>query len=113
MPLIFKEIEKDYQVLSIFYAKGPGSFMSIKVSYVFLKSYALVKNIPLFATDGFYFNDNAPIKALGKMFFIKEGDNITFDKITPKREGVFKLPKFLKEEDFSLNSLPLYILPAV
>ncbi len=111
--MIFKEIEEKYRVLSIFYAKGPGSFMAIKVSYVFLKSYAIVKNIPLFATDGFYFNGNLPIKAMGKMFFIKEGDNITFDKITPKREGVFKLPKILTEEDYSKNSLPLYMLPAV
>ncbi len=113
LPKIFKEIDKTYNIGSIYYAKGPGSFMSIKVSYIFLKSYCIVKNIPLKAVDGFYFNQNNPIKAIGKMYFIKENNNIVLDTITPTNNVKFKLPKKLESQDFSSNNLPLYILPAV
>ncbi len=87
--------------------------MSIKISYIFLKSYSIVKNIPLKAADGFYFNNNSPIKSIGKMFFIKDGDNIILDTIKQNKPAAFKLPEVLKKDDFSLDSTPLYILPAV
>ncbi len=113
LPKIFKEIDEKYAIKSLFFAKGPGSFMSIKISYIFLKSYSIVKNIPLKAVDGFYFNNNSPIKSIGKMFFIKDGDNIILDTIKESKLTMFKLPEVLKKDDFSLNSTPLYILPAV
>jgi tRNA A37 threonylcarbamoyladenosine modification protein TsaB len=112
LPEFFTEIESKYNITALYYAKGPGSFMSIKVSYVFLKSYAIAKNIKFKAVDGFYFNNNAPIKALGKTYFVKEGNNITFDTITPKKNGEFYLPQYLNHKDFSNDTLPLYILPA-
>jgi len=87
--------------------------MAIKISYVFLKSYSIVKNIPLMAVDGFYFNNNSPIKSIGKMYFIKEEDNIILDTIKPKNIEGFKLPEKIKKDDFSIDSTPLYILPAV
>lgn len=87
--------------------------MAIKVSYVFLKSYSIAKNIIFKAVDGFYFNNNAPIKALGKTYFVKEGNNIILDTITPKKNGEFYLPKSLNHKDFSDDTLPLYVLPAV
>ena len=113
MPKIFQEIISRYDITALYYAKGPGSFMAIKVSYIFLKSYSIAKDITFKAVDGFYFNDNAPIKALGKTYFVKEGHNITFDTITPKEKGEFYLPNILNHKDFSNDTLPLYILPAV
>ncbi len=87
--------------------------MAIKISYIFLKSYAITKGINLKATDGFYFNDNSPIKALRKTYFIKEENNIILDTITVKKEGEFSLPTSLNDTDFTEDNLPLYILPAV
>ncbi len=113
LPKIFKDIEKLYTINKIYYAKGPGSFMAIKVSYVFLKSYAIAKNIKLKAADGFYFNNNSPIKALRKTYFIKEENNIILDTITLKKDVEFLLPTSLNDMDFSEDNLPLYILPAV
>ncbi len=113
LPHIFKKIDKKYDIKHLYYAKGPGSFMAIKISYIFLKSYAIVKNIPLMAVDGFYFNGNSPIKSIGKIYFVKEEDNIILDKINKREIKSFELPKVIKENDFSLDSTPLYILPAV
>ncbi len=113
LPEIFQEITSLYDITALYYAKGPGSFMAIKVSYVFLKSFAIAKNITLKAVDGFYFNNNAPIKALGKTYFVKEGNNITFGTMSLKKNGEFYLPKSLNHQDFSDEILPLYILPAV
>lgn len=88
--------------------------MAIKVSYVFLKSFSIAKDIDFKAVDGFYFNNNSPIKALGKTYFIKEGNNIILDTILPKKEeGEFFLPTILNDKDFTQENLPLYILPAI
>ncbi|XPV52291.1 MAG: hypothetical protein ACNI3H_07725 [Halarcobacter ebronensis] len=53
--------------------------MAIKVAYIFLKTLRITKNIPLYASNGFNFNNNSPIKALGKKYFIKEDDIIKVD----------------------------------
>jgi hypothetical protein len=113
LPKIFDEILHVYELNGLFYANGPGSFMSIKVSYVFLKSLAIVFKIPLFACDGFAFNKNAPIKALGSQWFFKEKEDIML-KQNPKNETTpFVLPSILDKSLFNSESEPLYILPAV
>ena len=38
LPLLFKDILEKYDVQKLLYANGPGSFMAIKVAYIFLKS---------------------------------------------------------------------------
>ena len=53
LPLLFKDILSSYDVEKLYYANGPGSFMAIKVAYIFLKSLSVLKKIPLFATDAF------------------------------------------------------------
>ena len=35
LPIIFDDIFKNYKVEKLFYANGPGSFMAIKVAYIF------------------------------------------------------------------------------
>ena len=81
LPSIFKNIFAMYNVEKLFYANGPGSFMAIKVAYIFLKSISILKKIPLFATDAFYFNKNEPIKAIGKLCFVKIGKEIETQKL--------------------------------
>jgi len=114
LPKIFNEILSRFDINRVFYARGPGSFMAIKVSYIFLMSLAVVKNIELFGADGFNFNDNLPIKAHGSFYFIKENGKISTIKIEkPEKEYKFKLPKVLDSAIFGKDIEPLYILPAV
>jgi len=113
LPLIFKDILKRYDAEKLFYAKGPGSFMAIKVAYIFLKSLSILKKIPLFATDAFYFNKNQPIKAIGKLYFVKINQEIKTQKIETAPQADFILPDVLDYNEFSTNTTPLYMIGAV
>ncbi len=113
LPSIFKDLFKRYSIKKFFYANGPGSFMAIKVTYIFLKSLSVLKNIPLYATDAFKFNENAPIKAIAKLYFVKLSLEIKTKKLQTAPKSVFKLPKLLDYSEFSENSTPLYMIGAV
>ena len=113
LPLIFKEILSIYMVKKFLYANGPGSFMAIKVSYIFLKSLSILKNIPLFATSAFNFNENSPIKAIGKLHFVKVASEIKTQKLETAQEVKFTLPTKLDYSEFTTNTTPLYIIGAV
>ena len=113
LPLIFKDLLKKYEIQNLFYANGPGSFMAIKVAYVFLKSFSVLKKIPLFARDAFYFNENQPIKAIGKLCFVKISSEIETQKFQTVPTSVFKLPDELDYNEFSTNATPLYKIGAV
>jgi hypothetical protein len=113
LPIELQKLLKYYNFEKILYANGPGSFMSIKISYVMLKTLSVSHNIPIYATDGFAFNQNSPIKAFGDIVFVKKNGKISTQK---KDEESFV--KFLLPQDISLISFhndiePLYILPAV
>jgi len=115
LPSLFNSILKKYSVKSIFYANGPGSYMAIKVAYIFLKTISIIKELEFKAIDAFYFNNNSPIKALGKKYFFKlQNDKITVDFIDEKEEiKEFKLPNKLNKNIFTVDTLPNYNLPAV
>jgi len=113
LPKIYKDIFKRFHVKKLFYANGPGSFMAIKVAYIFLKSLSILKNIPLFATDAFYFNKNAPIKAIGKLCFVKISSQITTRKLEIAPTMEFKLPDVLEYKEFSTTVTPIYGIGAV
>ena len=113
LPLLFDDLLKRYQPQKLFYANGPGSFMAIKVAYVFLKSMSILKKIPLFATDAFYFNNNTPIKAVGKLYFVKISSEIETQKLDSVPESIFILPPVLDYSEFSSNTEPLYMIGAV
>ncbi|HIC12406.1 MAG TPA: hypothetical protein EYO75_03350 [Sulfurimonas sp.] len=113
LPLIFKDLQKKYKIEKLFYANGPGSFMAIKVAYIFLKSLSILKNIPLFATDAFYFNKNGPIKAIGKLHFVKIVSEIKTQKLEIAPEVIFTLPDVLDYNEFSTDAAPLYMIGAV
>ena len=113
LPLIYKNIFQSYNVKKLFYANGPGSFMAIKIAYIFLKSISILKKIPLFATDAFYFNKNQPIKAIGKLCFVKIASEIKTQKLETVPVAEFTLPDVLDYNEFSTTVTPLYGIGAV
>ena len=113
MPELFKVLMQKYDIKHIVYANGPGSFMAIKVSYIFLRTLCIVKNISLLATDAFYFNNNSPIKAVGKLYFVKNRDSIETETLREAPVMEFTLPQQLILEDFSKESAPFYGIGAV
>lgn len=114
LPLIFENILKKYDLKSITYVNTPGSYMAIKVAYVFLKTVCLTKNIEFFSVSGFEFNENSPIKALGKKYFFNKNGEVTIDFLEENSIiADFKLPKSLDKTNFSSDTLPIYNLPAV
>jgi tRNA A37 threonylcarbamoyladenosine modification protein TsaB len=113
LPLIFEKLLKEYEIQKLFYANGPGSFMAIKVAYVFLKSLSVLKGIPLYARDAFYFNENQPIKAIGKLCFVKIASEIETQKFQTVPKSNFRLPDELDYNEFSTNTMPLYKIGAV
>ncbi len=114
LPMLFDEILKKYSTDTIYYVNTPGSYMAIKVAYVFLKTISITKNIPLKACSGFQFNENSPIKALGKKYFINENEVVKVDFLENNcKIHDFKLPNVLNDLKFTLETLPIYNLPAV
>ena len=111
LPVVFDELLKNYSINSIIYTKGPGSYMAIKLSFIFFKTLEIAKNIKLFASDGFEFNKNRPIKAVGNTFFVKKEGIISIEK--EKTQGEFSLPENLDKINFSDDVSPLYVLKAV
>lgn len=114
LPLIFEDILKEYNLEKIYYVNTPGSYMAIKVAYVFLKTVSITKNIELKACSGFEFNENSPIKALGKKYFINDKNDVKVDFLDKNSKICdFKLPAVLERIEFSDETLPIYNLPAV
>jgi len=114
LPTILREVMNKYQIEKINYVNTPGSYMAIKVAYVFLKTISITKNIPLKSCSGFEFNENSPIKALGKKYFINDENSIKVDFLDKDTKMAdFKLPKRLENINFKDETLPIYNLPAV
>lgn len=113
LPVVFRDILHRYAIKRIFYAKGPGSFMAIKIAYVFLKTLCITKKIRLYASDAFVFNGNAPIKSVGKSYFIKTKSGIEIKKMEEAIPMEFHLPNTLDTTLFNEDVKPMYIAPAV
>ncbi len=113
LPSIFKEILESSTCRRVFFARGPGSFMAIKITYIFLRTLSITKDIELFGCDGFVFNNNSPIKAMRKIYFVKKDDTIVTEFFKQEPSCEFVLPKSIELEKFSKDIEPLYILPAV
>lgn len=112
LPLIFTKFN-DKHIKNIYFARGPGSFMAIKLTYVFLKTISIVKDINLFGVDSFYFTNNRPIKSIGNSYFIKKQDKIELEVLKDVEDYEVHIPLKLNKSDFSLDISPLYIIPAV
>ena len=114
LPNLFEKLLKEYEINRIIYVNSPGSFMAIKIAYIFLKTISISKNIELVASEGFLFNENSPIKALGKKYFIKDENKIKVDFL--EKDCIicdFKLPLCIEKYNFNEETLPIYNLPAV
>jgi len=113
LPLLVDDLMQKYKIKALYYANGPGSFMAIKVAYIFLRTLSIVKDLPLYAVDAFYFNNNQPIKAIGKLYFVKVASEIKTQKFEEKLLSSFELPENLIQNDFNTDSAPLYSIGAV
>jgi tRNA A37 threonylcarbamoyladenosine modification protein TsaB len=103
----------EYPLSSIIYTRGPGSYMSIKLTYIMLKSIEILFGIPCVGCSGFSLNGGAPIKAVGNLYFIKEKKTIITQKYEQPLEVSFILPRTLHSLELDEKSEPDYVLPAV
>jgi len=115
LPHTVDNILKNNTLDEIIYVNGPGSYMSIKISYIFLKTLSITIDVPFFAISGFDTNGNSPIKALGQKYFFLDTDNEIKMRFLEENEKIddFVLPQKI---DYSLcfeNTLPNYQLPVV
>ncbi|CAA6802921.1 MAG: TsaB protein, required for threonylcarbamoyladenosine (t(6)A) formation in tRNA [uncultured Sulfurovum sp.] len=110
---LLTELSIKYNDAHIIYTSGPGSFMAIKLTYITLRTLEILKGISFEACEAFEVNDHKPIKAMGKLYFIKEKNTIITKKFDEVLEQRFSLPSMLSEVTILDNNKPLYILPAV
>jgi tRNA A37 threonylcarbamoyladenosine modification protein TsaB len=115
LPVIMKEVIDNYNIKNIIYVNGPGSYMAIKIAYIFLKTLSITKDIKLFASSGFETNKNSPIKALGKKYFVIDSQNNIELKLLDENDILndFILPQNININNYSQNTLPNYQLPVV
>jgi len=115
LPSLFEHLLLKYTVSDIVYVNGPGSYMAIKIAYIFLKTISIVNKIDFYAVSGFEFNNNSPIKALGKKYFFKNNNDeeISLNFLGDHKIEKFILPENLNNITYKKNTLPEYNLPAV
>lgn len=126
LPFIFERIlpgerqDCQYRHLKlkrIFYANGPGSFTSLKLTHIFLHTLKILYNVELYATSSFYFTTYPYLKAFGNQYFMQTDDNISLvsvDSIPSEALQVeFILPQTFDPKDFTQLTQPLYILPPI
>jgi len=110
---LLMELMQKYDYQKLYYTSGPGSYMAIKLTYITLRSLEILKDIPFVACDAFSLNQENPIKAIGKLYFIKENNTIITKKFDEAVEQRFELPSMLSEVTILDDNKPMYILPAV
>jgi len=115
LPLIFEELLNKYKINNIIYVNGPGSYMAIKVAYIFLKTISISKKINFLSVSGFELNNNSPIKALGKRYFVQDENKNISMRFLKENETLndFILVKNLNISEYTKETLPNYQLPAV
>jgi tRNA A37 threonylcarbamoyladenosine modification protein TsaB len=112
LPLITGYLEQ-YNISTIIYTRGPGSYMSIKLTYIMLKTIEIVEGIKCIGCSGFALNGGEPIKAVGNLYFIKEKETIITKKYEQPVNSKFSLPQSIHDLELDEESTPEYILPAV
>ena len=110
---ILTQLSEKYDYSSVIYTNGPGSYMAIKLTYIILRSLEILKGLTFTGCNAFDLNGQKPIKAMGKLYFIKEKETIITKKFDEAVEQRFELPSMLSEVTVLNDNKPLYILPAV
>ena len=108
-----KEILNKYNIEKIIYTSGPGSHMATKIAFVLLKTLNIIKDIPIFAISAFDLNGNKPIKALGKLYFIKEKETIITKRFDKNIDSSFFMPDSLDNINILKDIEPNYQISAV
>jgi len=108
-----QEIVKHHKIEKIIYTNGPGSHMATKIAFVLLKTLEIIQEIPIYAISAFELNGNKPIKALGKLYFIKEKENIITKRFENELISSFFMPKELSNLSISKDIEPAYNISAV
>ncbi|MDL0079772.1 hypothetical protein [Helicobacter zhangjianzhongii] len=138
LPLMYQHLqESSVRVGGIYYASGPGNLSALKLTHIFLQSWAIVESIPLYATDSFSLCLDSHIPAFGKKYFTLQNCSqipyileSTFEPNTkatnlaiaqahithtlcptPRERQPFLAPQILPKQRFCLPCEPLYILP--
>jgi hypothetical protein len=112
LPLL-KECMDDYDISTIIYTRGPGSYMAIKLTYIMLKTIEIMLGIKCVGCSGFALNGGGPIKAVGNLYFTKEKKTIITKKYEQPVDVTFALPQSIHDLELDEESTPDYILPAV
>ena len=112
LPLI-KECLDRYDISTIIYTRGPGSYMAIKLTYIMLKTIEITWGIKCVGCSGFALNGGEPIKAIGNLYFIKEKETIITKKYEQPIDVKFTLPQSIHDLELDEESTPDYMIPAV
>lgn len=110
---LFKAIDEKYAIEKLAYARGPGSFMGLKLGYVFMQTLALARNLPFTAASSFVLSDGAPVQAHGKRWFAQEANGIGVKLFEAAPEDRLLPPDRLDLNLFDTNTEPDYFMPAV
>ncbi len=110
---IINDILNNYEIKEFIYTSGPGSHMSTKIAYMILKTLQITKDIPFRSVSAFELNSNKPIKALGKLYFIKEKETIITKKLEDNQLNSFSMPSSLSTITILEQTEPSYHIDAV
>ncbi len=114
LPEIFEDIMARYHIDTVLYISGPGSYMAIKVCYIFLTTLSIIKDFELLSCSGFEFNRSSAIKAINDRYFYKIGDDIVLKKLEQTDEIYpFALPNSLEHIKSSTDTKPNFVLPVI
>lgn len=115
LPNIIHKVLQEEEIHELIYVNGPGSYMSIKIAYIFLKTLSISLDIPFLAVSGFSTNENSPIKALGKKYFFLNKNKEIDLRFLEENETLrnFSLPQNIDYSICVQDTLPNYQLPVV
>jgi len=97
----------------ILYVNGPGSQMGIKLTYIALETLRLLRGIPFGAVSAFALNGGQPLKAMGRLYFVKEKETIITQPLEEPIVQEFSFPSLLEALEREPGNRPDYRLPAV
>jgi tRNA A37 threonylcarbamoyladenosine modification protein TsaB len=112
LPPFFEELLRREQLEGLYYSRGPGSFMGVRLTFLFLKTLSIIYQIPFRGVDSFYFTGGKPIKGPGASFFVKKEGIIVVSREVDE-VGTPSLPPVLNPADFEEEVEPLYLVKAV
>jgi tRNA A37 threonylcarbamoyladenosine modification protein TsaB len=107
-----KSIDERFTIVKLLYVRGPGSFMGLKLSYLFCKSFAFARDIPFLAADSFALSGGKPIFSRNGRRFVKKGETIEIESFDAPFAEALLPPKKLDARMFDKQTLPDYILSA-